>query len=110
MLPKARRLSKSRDFDRVFSHGRVLDCPPIRLIWAPGNGRAAVVASRNLGSIARRNRIRRRWREGLRTLMEEIPDNLDLIVVVKREGAETRGDVLLSELRSATRKLAKCGC
>lgn len=87
LLPKGRRLVRRRDFEQVFSRGRIFDGPLVRIIWSRGKGRVAVVAAKAVGSLARRNTVRRRWREAVSGLLDLIPDDLDLVVIVKEGGA-----------------------
>ena len=89
MLPKERRLRSKSDFDRVFSQGRGVKRQGVRLIWAPGSGKAAVVVAKAVGSTAYRNSIRRRWREAL--LPECLQAQWDIVLVVGSEAADVRG-------------------
>lgn len=99
MLPKERRLRKKSDFDRVFQTGKVVKLPLLRLVWMPGMGRGAVAVSRQVGSIARRITVKRRWREALG--QAAIPADKDFVVVVGTAGAKTRGAELRAALETA---------
>ena len=92
LLPRERRLRTRSDFDRVFSQGRGVKRQGIRLIWAPGSGKAAVVVAKAVGSNAYRNTIRRRWREAL--LPEALPGDLDIVLVVGSEATGVRGKAI----------------
>lgn len=107
LLPKTRRLRHKADFDKVFKTGRIIDRPRLRIIWARGHGRAAVVAAKAIGSLAHRNRVRRRWREAMRLLVDSIPHEVDLVAVVKPDGAGIRGREVVNELQDALRQIEK---
>jgi ribonuclease P protein component len=91
MLPKAQRFTR-KNFDRVFSEGRGIKRQGVRLVWAPGSGKAAVVVAKAVGSTAYRNTIRRRWREALKP--ESVPEQLDIVFVVGSEATDVRGKVI----------------
>ena len=92
MIPKERRFAK-QDFDRVFNTGRGVKRDGVRLMWAAGSGKAAVVVARAVGSTARRTVIKRRWREALGVAIkaEQMPCGTDLVFVVGSEATEARG-------------------
>ncbi|GEM_PF-4942790 len=92
MLPKAHRIVKRADFDTLFQFGRVRNDALVRIVYKSGEGRAAVVAAKSLGSIARRNAIRRRWRDALGKLGAEPLDKLDMVIVLKPGAESLRGD------------------
>lgn len=79
----------------------MLEREALKVIWAKGSGRYAVIAGRSIGSLAYRNTVRRRWREGCRLLMKEgtLPTFIDAILIIKTAGEKIRGNKLLQELR-----------
>lgn len=107
MLPKSRRLIEKRDFDRVFGEGRTCQFPAVRVAVATGQGRYGIVASKAFGCVARRNTIRRRWREALGQLAAELPLNLDAVFVVKAAAGSLRGDAVREALRGALAAIEK---
>lgn len=74
-------------------------------MWAPGKGRAGVVAAKSIGSVAYRNTVKRRWREALREI--EFPQNLDVVFIVREEGAKERGEKVGTILAEALSQLPK---
>lgn len=76
-------------------------------MYLPGSGRLAVVASKGIGSLARRNAVRRRWREVLRMMVSDF-EKWDMVLVVKVPGALLRGESIVEELRSIVSKLSVC--
>jgi ribonuclease P protein component len=107
LLPKERRLRKKKDFEYVFRHGKVLDRDALKVVWTKGTGRYAIIAGRSLGSLAYRNTIRRRWREGCRLLMKqgELPAFIDAILIIKTAGEKIRGEALFQELRETFKQI-----
>ncbi|MBA3725946.1 MAG: ribonuclease P protein component [Armatimonadetes bacterium] len=105
MLPKDRRLRKKADFDRIFESERRINGRSVRIIWSPGEGRCGVVVSKAVGSLAFRNTVKRRWREALRGM--DIPNALDLVIVVRTEGAKERGAEIAGALKQALAQLPR---
>jgi ribonuclease P protein component len=101
MIPKERRFTK-QDFDRVFNTGRGVKRDGVRIMWATGSGKAAVVVAKAVGSTARRNTIKRRWREALGAAMkaEVLPGGADLVFVVGTEATAARGEAVSERIRT----------
>ncbi|HWP30939.1 MAG TPA: ribonuclease P protein component [Fimbriimonadales bacterium] len=102
---KSRTLKKRQEFERLFQQGKVFDTPYLRVLWLPGEGRFAVIPVRAIGSIARRNTIKRRWREALRTMLQEVPSNRDMLFLIKKSGENLRGEHLREALRAILNQL-----
>lgn len=85
----------------------MLDRDALKVIWTKGTGRYAILAGKSLGSLAYRNTIRRRWREGCRLLMKagELPASIDAILIIKTAGDKVRGEALLKELKETFRQI-----
>lgn len=73
--------------------------PYAQVIFMSGQGRIAIGTSRQIGSIVKRNRTKRRWREALRTLLEFVPENLDTFIIVKPSGADFKGQSVIEAIR-----------
>jgi ribonuclease P protein component len=101
------RLSRSRDFDAVYRHGRSVSTRYLVLYWfarqeeAPDDAaRLGLAVPKAVGTAVVRNRIKRRLREVFRAHSEELPQNQDYVLVVRpglAEAAETRGFDWLTE-------------
>jgi ribonuclease P protein component len=99
------RLSRSRDFDAVYRHGRSVSTRFLVLYWfardEDGEGvRLGLAVPKAVGTAVVRNRIKRRLREVFRARAEELPQNQDYVLVVRpglAEAAETRGFDWLTE-------------
>jgi len=93
------RLSRSRDFDTVYRHGRSTSTRFLVLYWFPreegGDGpRLGLAVPKAVGSAVVRNRVKRRLREAFRARLPELPQDRDYVLVVRpgfAEAAEARG-------------------
>jgi ribonuclease P protein component len=102
-VQRRHRLSRSRDFDAVYRHGRSASTRYLVLYWFPredgGESRLGLAVPRKAGGAVARNRIRRRLREIWRGL-EAVPEGNDYVLVVRPglpESAEARGHEWLAE-------------
>ncbi|MFL6515990.1 MAG: ribonuclease P protein component [Chthoniobacterales bacterium] len=108
-FPKARRLTRKKEFDRVRQHGEVWRGPTMTLAVVPaavdsGNMRAGIIASRKVGGAVVRNRVRRRLREILRKHQHRVRSGLWLVVILSARAGRTSHAQLEDEwLRLATR-------
>jgi ribonuclease P protein component len=99
------RLSRSRDFDAVYRHGRSVSTRYLVLYWFPheedaGDPRLGLAVPKGAGSAVTRNRIKRRLREIWRSLLDEIPAGRDYVLIARPglpEAAEARGADWLRE-------------
>jgi len=99
------RLSRSRDFDAVYRHGRSVSTRYLVLYWFvredDGEGaRLGLAVPKAVGTAIVRNRIKRRLKEIFYARSEELPQNQDYVVVVRpglAEAAESRGFDWLTE-------------
>jgi ribonuclease P protein component len=100
------RLSRSRDFDAVYRHGRSVSTRFLVLYWFPReNGPEAVArlglaVPKAVGTAVVRNRIKRRLRELFRERSAGLPADHDYVLVVRPglpEAAENRGFDWLGE-------------
>jgi ribonuclease P protein component len=98
------RLSRSRDFDAVYRHGRSVSTRFLTLYWfsrdddtEPRVGLS--VPKKAVGGAVQRNRIKRRLRELWRARLESLPPGRDYVLIVRpglAEAAEERGADWLS--------------
>ena len=104
-MQRRHRLSRSRDFDAVYRHGRSVSTRFLVLYWFPheeegGDARLGLAVPKGAGTAVTRNRIKRRLRETWRALLDEIPAGRDYVLIVRPglpEAAETRGADWLRE-------------
>ncbi len=98
-MNRRHRLSRSRDFDAVYRHGRSVSTRYLVLYWFPreddgGEPRLGLAVPKGIGTAAVRNRIKRRLRELWRVRLPQIPAGRDYVLIVRpglAETAESRG-------------------
>jgi ribonuclease P protein component len=106
------RLSRSRDFDAVYRHGRSVSTRFLVLYWfvredgadavdgATEGPRLGLAVPKAVGTAVVRNRIKRRLRELFRERSGDLPRDHDYVLVVRpglAEAAESRGFEWLGE-------------
>jgi ribonuclease P protein component len=106
-VQRKHRLSRSRDFDAVYRHGRSTSTRYLTLYWfareaQPGEPRLGLAVPKAAGNAVVRNRIKRKLREIWRAKLDAggIGDAHDYVLVVRPglpESAETRGHEWLVE-------------
>jgi ribonuclease P protein component len=104
-VQRRNRLSRSRDFDAVYRHGRSVSTRFLVLYWFPheeeaGDARLGLAVPKSAGSAVTRNRVKRQLREVWRSLLEEIPAGRDYVLIARPglpEAAEARGGDWLRE-------------
>src|SRR5205085_1862575 len=106
-MQRRHRLSRSRDFDTVYRHGRSVSTRFLTLYWfgraeEPGDPRLGLAVPKAAGNAVVRNRIKRQLREIWRSKLDAaaIPVHSDYVLVVRPglpEAAEARGHEWLVE-------------
>jgi len=88
MLPKANRLTRKKDFDRVFRFGRDFRCGALCLRVVDNNldiSRFGFIVGKRVSKKAVvRNRIRRRIREIVRINIGMIKSGIDYVFIVRQ--------------------------
>lgn len=82
------RLTKRRDFAAVYRKGRALAHPLVVLRLLPNQlpySRYGFVVSKTVGKAVVRNQVRRRLREGIRTLL--VQPGWDIVVIARPKAA-----------------------
>jgi ribonuclease P protein component len=95
-LPKKYRLTKIRDFDRIFKEGRTVKGSFlfIKFILAKDSRFGLSVSTKAYKKASDRNRIKRVFLEKIKDYIEK-EKKYDMIVVVNKKGSE---DKLIAEL------------
>jgi ribonuclease P protein component len=105
------RLSRSRDFDAVYRHGRSVSTRYLVLYTFPrgdedeigSEPRLGLAVSRKVGGAVDRNRMKRRLRDAFERVSSELSPGYDYVLVVRpglAETAETRGfEWLVAQVR-----------
>ena len=105
-LKRRHRLSRSRDFDAVYRHGRSTATRYLVLYAFPreegdaGGPRLGLAVSRQLGGAVERNRIKRRLRAAFETIVADLPPGNDYVLIARPglgEAIESRGFEWLGE-------------
>jgi ribonuclease P protein component len=106
VLKRRHRLSRSRDFDAVYRHGRstatrylVLYSFPREEVDEEGP-RLGLAVSRQLGGAVERNRLKRRLRAAFAEVAPGLPADHDYVLIARSglgEAAESRGFSWLAE-------------
>jgi ribonuclease P protein component len=103
-VQRQHRLSRSRDFDAVYRHGRSVSTRFLVLYSFArdddGPPRTGFAVPRGTGSAVVRNRIKRQLREAWRARLAEIPGGRDYVLIARpglAEAVETRGFEWLGE-------------
>ncbi|MDX6369373.1 MAG: ribonuclease protein component [Gaiellaceae bacterium] len=104
-MQRRNRLSRSRDFDAVYRHGRSVSTRFLTLYWfqreeALGEPRLGFAVPKAVGNAVVRNRIKRQLREIVRGRLTGVPATNDYVLVVRKglpEATEANGADWLGE-------------
>jgi ribonuclease P protein component len=104
-VQRRHRLSRSRDFDAVYRHGRSVSTRFLVLYSfdreeREGDPRLGLAVPKAVGGAVVRNRIKRQLKELWRERIERVPAGRDYVIVVRPglpEAAEARGHEWLGE-------------
>lgn len=108
-MQRRNRLSRSRDFEAVYRHGRSVSTRYLILYWFPrpdtaenGAPRLGIAVPKKVGGAVVRNRLKRQLKEIWRAL-PEVSGGHDYVLVARpglAEAAEARGFAWLGERAS----------
>jgi ribonuclease P protein component len=105
-VERRQRLSRSRDFDAVYRHGRSVSTRSLTLHWfarpedADGDARLGLAIPRAVGSAVSRNRLKRQLRAVWVELAADVPAGRDYVLAARpglAEASESRGHEWLVE-------------
>jgi ribonuclease P protein component len=86
-MKRANRLSRSRDFDAVYRHGRSVSSRFLVLYWFPqeeaGSPRFGFSVPRSVGGAVERNKIKRQLREVWGARLERVPAGNDYVLIAR---------------------------
>ena len=113
-FPRAARLLKHADFDRVYKQGRRHFSSHMTVFYlrqTEGEARIGFTVGRVLGGAVIRNRIKRRLREAVRQRRSVLTDPVDVVVNPKKSVLKAEFPALLEEVTRAfdviVRKMAE---
>ena len=104
-MQRRNRLSRSRDFDAVYRHGRSTSTRYLVLYWFPredadGEPRLGLAVPKGTGGAVVRNRIKRQLREVWRERLSQVPRGRDYVLIARPglpDAVEARGFAWLGE-------------
>ena len=104
-MQRRNRLSRTRDFDAVYRHGRSVATRFFVLHWFAhdddaGDPRLGLAVPKAVGGSVTRNRIKRQLRELWRDRLADLPPGHDYVLIVRpglAEAADARGASWLRE-------------
>lgn len=103
-FPRAARLLKHSDFERVYKQGRRHFSPHMTVFFlrqAEGGARIGFTVGRVLGGAVARNRIKRRLREAVRMHRGRLKGAVDVVVNPKKSVLTVEFPILLEEVNRA---------
>jgi len=114
-FPRAARLPKHSDFDRVYKQGRRHFSPHMTVFYLAqplglsrqNPARVGFTVGRALGGAVERNRIKRRLREAVRLRRAALPDGLDIVINPKKSVLALQFATVLDEVGRAFDAIAK---
>jgi ribonuclease P protein component len=110
-MQRRNRLSRSRDFDAVYRHGRSVSTRFLVLYrfdreeGTDGEARLGIAVPKRIGSAVTRNRIKRRLREVWRELLPDVPAGADYVLLVRASLADTAENRDASWLRERVEEI-----
>ncbi len=103
-MHRRHRLSRSRDFDAVYRHGRSVSTRFLVLYWFPRDDgeepRLGIAVPKSTGGSTVRSKIKRQLRETWRARLETLPPACDYVLIVRPglvEGTQSKGFDWLGE-------------
>ncbi len=109
-FPRALRLLKHADFERVYKQGRRQLSSHMTVFFLPkaeGGARVGLTVGRILGGAVQRNRIKRRLREAVRLRQSALPGAVDVVINPKKAVLRAEFAVLLQEVGRAFTVIGK---
>ncbi len=113
-FPRAGRLLKHSDFERVYKQGRRHFSPHMTVFYRAQDGdasqeraRVGFTVGRPLGGAVERNRIKRRLREAVRLRRSVLPIPVDIVINPKKSVLTLEFAVVLEEVGRAFDAIAK---
>jgi ribonuclease P protein component len=86
-VKRANRLSRSRDFDAVYRHGRSVSSRFLVLYWfpqeEPADPRFGFSVPKSVGGAVERNRIKRQLREVWHARLQHVAPGNDYVLIVR---------------------------
>lgn len=97
---------KKTRFEEIFRDGKRVSGVYCRISAIPGKGLIGWATSKKIGCTPRRNKVKRRFRDALRSQDLCIECNLDYVVVISSTGANASYEEAGAELRALFERVA----
>jgi ribonuclease P protein component len=106
-LGRTERLTSGAEFQAVFRHGKRIERPSLIVIWRDRERprHAGFAVSRQVGSVASRNRARRRLREAYRVSRPLAPRRGDIVLVARPPALTAPFTVIVKDIENAFRAI-----
>ena len=109
MLPTNKRLTKKRDFTKLGTQGRSVYGPfatlRVRSVTQSEPKVAFITSTKMFKRAVDRNRIKRRLREVVRLLWNDIPKNTQLIFIAKPEAKDADYQLIVTDVKHMLEKI-----
>jgi ribonuclease P protein component len=107
-LQRALRLRSNSDFQRVRQQGRSIASRLLILAWSPNDVarlRIGFVVSKRISKHAvRRNYIKRLLGEAMRSVLPELPANMDIVLTARNQAASSDLLALQDDIRTLLKR------
>ncbi len=108
MLPRPQRLTKPREYSRVYKTGQQISSSHLRLIYEFSDQNLArfgfVISKKQVAKIALRNRLKRILRAEIRRFLPELISGFNAVIQAKPASAPLPADLLRQELAQILKK------
>jgi ribonuclease P protein component len=109
MLPREKRITNTRDYQRVYQKGSFFSARLANINLIPNRStmtRLGIVVTKKVAAKAtERNLIKRRFREAARTLYDLLPAGYDIVVTIKGGSQKADFAEIEKELKEAFTKV-----
>ena len=108
-FPKSQRLLRRLDFKETLDNGVKVVNPYLVVLATPSKGgksvRLGIIVSKKVGNAVVRNKVKRRLREGFRTLPKSNFPDLDVVVIARHRASNAATEDLIKSLRSGLHRI-----
>lgn len=107
MIPKTNRLKKNKQFSYIYKHGQTKHTSFLSLSFVKTKFKPYKVGftvSKKIGKSVIRSKVKRRLREAFRSLMPNVNENYNYIIIARPEIASASFDEIKSSIISVLKK------
>lgn len=99
-----RGLSKGR-FEEIYQKGKRVSGELCRLMALPGSGLIGYSTPRAVGSLARRNRLKRRFRAAVVSCV--LPEGLDIVIAISAKADRAEFEAIVADLGKGLEQISE---